>query len=661
MTAAVKGHASTITAGMRYRFGPFVADGTTYQVSNAGRTLDLTPKLLDLLFCFLERPASLITKEALLETVWPGANVTDNALAQAISELRLALGDRPSNPQFIKTVARRGYRFVAEVTVDDERPGDAALVETAPPPVAAGATDGAPSRRRRVMVLDFENVTGSADVAWLSAGIAETVANDLAALGSLRVIDRWTVVQTSHREGRTPGELASVLGADLVVTGSFQRSDTALRITARVVDRETGASVAEAKVDGPLSEVFALQDGIAAAFARELGGEAGDSSVKTGRDTTSLEAYRAYTEGWLKIESLDTDLVAASIRDFERAVAADSSYALAHTGLANAAFVAYEMTRTLRAPNTAALRAGVDHARHAIALDPHLAEAHATLSFLLAASAEFDAARAAAATAVSIEPDSWRHQYRLGHASWGQARLNALDRAAALNPRFPYAQFEACMVHVARGDLDTAARLAAQGVADQDRQARSGHRFPAIGFHWLRGALAAAGGRQDEAIEQFDRELSQVDARRLYGPEYGALALIGRGHAEMSLARTEVAVTSFAAARDHVPGHGRAHLGEAVAQTRLGHRAEAEEHWREVEASIEAFGQSGRRHEEAFLAACADACRGDLDRAVAHLDRLLALGPASFYGWTIPLEPFLRPLAADTGFRQVLNTLSQRS
>src|SRR4029079_7554118 len=100
---------------MRYRFGPYEADRVSYRVTRGNQTVELTPKLLDLLFYLLERPATLVTKEALLDGVWPDANVTDNALAQAISELRDALGDVTSAPTYIRTVARRGYRFVASV------------------------------------------------------------------------------------------------------------------------------------------------------------------------------------------------------------------------------------------------------------------------------------------------------------------------------------------------------------------------------------------------------------------------------------------------------------------------------------------------------------------------------------------------------------------
>jgi DNA-binding winged helix-turn-helix (wHTH) protein len=85
------------------RFGPFLVDRTAYGVLRGAEPLDLTPKLLDLLFHLVDHPGTLITKEELLEALWPDANVTENALAQAMSELRQALGDAAVAPQFIKT------------------------------------------------------------------------------------------------------------------------------------------------------------------------------------------------------------------------------------------------------------------------------------------------------------------------------------------------------------------------------------------------------------------------------------------------------------------------------------------------------------------------------------------------------------------------------
>src|SRR6187399_2029271 len=191
---------------MSYHFGPFVADRASYRLLKNGVAIELTPKTLDLLFFLLERPATLVTKEALLDGVWPSANVTENALAQAISDLRDALGDRPSSPIYILTVARRGYRFVAPVeAVDDRRPTSAAVTASPTP--------------KSIAVLDFVNVTGDPDVAWLTAGIAETVTSDLTSLDHFRVIDRWRVVQAARSSGAMH-TVGAAVGAALMVTGS---------------------------------------------------------------------------------------------------------------------------------------------------------------------------------------------------------------------------------------------------------------------------------------------------------------------------------------------------------------------------------------------------------------------------------------------------------
>ena len=156
---------------MTCRFGPYEADRTTYRVVRDGQTVDLTPKLLDLLLYLLERPATLVTEEELLDAVWPGANVTDNALAQAVSELRDALGDRAASPSYIKTVARRGYRFVAPVeTVDAAKPLPTASGPgrtVLPSPVANPNDDDQP---RTVVVLDFDEFDGFSDHLELDTG-----------------------------------------------------------------------------------------------------------------------------------------------------------------------------------------------------------------------------------------------------------------------------------------------------------------------------------------------------------------------------------------------------------------------------------------------------------------------------------------------------------
>lgn len=635
------------------RFGPFTADRTTYRVFHGGRALDLTPKLLDLLFHLLDHPAALVTKEALLDAVWPGANVTDNALAQAVSDLREALGDDAGNPTYIRTVARRGYRFVAPVEVDTASPAAA----PGPAPKAERPSGDA---RPALAVLDFTNVTGDPEVAWLGAGIAETVTSDFADFDRFKVVDRWRAAQ-AQRPGASMQELAAAVGASLVVAGSYQRSGPSLRITARLLNPITGDALADVKVDGRLQDVFALQDGIAAAFARELGAALPPRESRLGvRETASLDAYRALTEGWLKLESLDTTLAAAAIADFQRAIAIDPRYAAAYTGLANAEFIVYEMSRATTAPDAAALAAGIAHARHALDLDDRLAEAHATLSFLLTSANEFDEARAAAARAVAIEPDSWRHQYRLGHALWGEARLRAMSRALAIYPRFAYAHFERVMVLVARGDLDGAVAGIQQALSTIGG-VNGGDRFPAIAFHWLQGAILFARGRDSSARAEFEREIARIDRRRLYGPEYAAIARTACGHAALAADDGAAAVAAFEAALVEIPEYPRAWLGLAQAHQRGGDRAAEASARQRAGQGLDRLAAQGRRLEAAFLSACDAAARGARDEAADRLHRFLDDAPPSALGWTIPIEPSFRPLHGHPGFARVLSRLAERA
>jgi DNA-binding winged helix-turn-helix (wHTH) protein len=106
-----------------YRFGPFRLDAADCRLFRDDAIVDLSPRLVDVLRLLVARPGELVTKEQLLETVWPDVIVTDNALARAISDIRHALGDSPANPVYIQTVTRRGYRFLGQVHASTRRPG----------------------------------------------------------------------------------------------------------------------------------------------------------------------------------------------------------------------------------------------------------------------------------------------------------------------------------------------------------------------------------------------------------------------------------------------------------------------------------------------------------------------------------------------------------
>jgi len=637
-----------------YRFGPFTADRVGYQVLRDGKPLDLTPKLLDLLFHLLDHPATLVTKEALLDALWPDANVTENALAQAMSELRDALGDEASAPTFIKTVARRGYRFIAPVTrLDDSASGHTAAPRDGVEPDADDA--------RTIAVMDFVNVTGDADSAWLGTGIAETVTGDLRALGHFRVIDRRRVTEAARRTSGSLQDVSANLGAQLAVVGSYQRMGDRIRITARVVDVVSGEALADAKVDGPLDGIFALQDQVVAQFSKELGvPDARSGRAGTGRETPSLDAYRAVSEGLVRLESLDVRLITQAIADFERAAATDPRYALAYTGLASAEFAFYESTRSENEPAQETLDKAERHARHAVELDDGLAEAHATLALVLVSAWKTDEACSAARRAVALEPSNWRHQFRLGHASWGERRVRALTSTLSLYPDFAFAHFQIAMVHVARGHLVEAETVLRQGAAVQDRQLRKGGRYPALGLHWLLGLVRLAQDDVDEAIRELDREGTLAEPHRLYGREYAMAALTGRGSALLRAGRAADAAAAFERALDLFPHHAPTHLGAALAHRASGSRAAADAALARADSALATLTRT-RPVEAAIVRAESLAVRGDAAGAHAALGHVLRDAPPGFAGWTLSVEPLLTKLHDTQAFTDIFWQLADRA
>jgi DNA-binding winged helix-turn-helix (wHTH) protein len=264
-----------------------------------------------------------------------------------------------------------------------------------------------------------------------------------------------------------------------------------------------------------------------------------------------LAPHRAFVEGRAALETLEAGQVARARDAFENAIAAAPDYAAAHVGMANALMMRFEMTRTDASPDTGSLVQSVHHAREACRLDARSAEGWATLGFVLGRTGARVDALAAAGRAVALEPDNWRHHFRLANIAWGEERLRAAHRTLALLPEFPLAHWLAATVYVARQVFDEAERELGAGLASESARAK----FGAVALHWLRGLIHLARGDDGRALEDFENELACESSGHLYSRECCANTWYAVGALRRRQGRHDEAVAAFHEALARVGAH----------------------------------------------------------------------------------------------------------
>lgn len=374
------------------------------------------------------------------------------------------------------------------------------------------------------------------------------------------------------------------------------------------------------------------------------------------------DPFRELVRGRLALESLDATRLDEAAAAFELAVAAMPTYAAAQTGLASARFLQYESTRAANTPARDVLAQALSHARRACELDPALGEAWATLGFVLAAAGDVEEARAASRRAAALEPSSWRHQFRLGLATWGEERLRACDRTLTLMPDFAPARFSAAMVFVARQAFAPALAAAEEGAAAQARQGtHAGALFPAIGLHWLRGLLLLREARIGGALRSFAREIDDLRDGQIYAAEFRVNAQVSAGFAHLAAGDPAGGVDAFRLALETLPRNGRALIGlyQALRETSLA--PEAERLNPQIDRAIRELAAGQRLGEAAMVRAAALLARGDSDGAMATLLHLLEAAPPGQVGWLIPIDPALAPLRGHARYPALAALLAARA
>ncbi len=264
-----------------YEFGGFRLEASRrLLIGPDGAPVALTPKALDTLMYLIEHRGTVVTKEALLEAVWPDTEVEENNLNQNISVLRKALGGRRNENRFIVTVPGRGFNFVASVASVATRPGS--------------APTGASTPVKTVAVLPFRPLAIADSDPPLELGMADTLIARLSTIRSLAVRPISSVRKCTEADV-DPLLVGRQLGVESVLEGSLQKYGQKIRVTARLLDTASGKALWAGIFDEQFTDIFTLQDSIAEKVlkALELQVSEVDKTRLTKHHTVNVDAYPA--------------------------------------------------------------------------------------------------------------------------------------------------------------------------------------------------------------------------------------------------------------------------------------------------------------------------------------------------------------------------------
>lgn len=409
---------------IRLGFGVFEVDLRAGQLTKRGLRLRLQEQPFQVLAMLLEKPGELVTREELRSRLWPSTVVDfDHGLNKAISKIREALGDSVESPRFVETVARRGYRFLADVAVIDTADGqrEAAPDDLARPnPAFVDLTHAGALPKRSLgpyawrllgfilalvltaslswifyfrnqsspkilslAVLPLENVSGDASQDYFADGMTDELITHLAQISALRVVSRTSVM--TYKGVRKPlAQIGGELNVDAVVEGSVLRSGERVRITAQLIRVPADKHVWAQSYEGDIRDTLALQNKVARAIVEQIRVTLNrhERAALEHAKAVNPEAFQAYLAGRYFWNKRTGDGLKKAIDYFNQAIEKDPNYAQAYAGLADAYALSGDWEYGILSPEDAFPKAKAA-ATKALALDDNLAEAHTSLAFVL--------------------------------------------------------------------------------------------------------------------------------------------------------------------------------------------------------------------------------------------------------------------------------------
>jgi len=433
-----------------YRFGTFALDTELLELRSGQGPVMVEPQVFSLLAYLIENRSHVVSRQELIDTVWEGRIVSDDTLNSRINAARRAVGDTGTAQAIIRTLPRRGFRFVAEIdAVASPSPGRApsandlpasagpevSLQQKAPPPLPD---------RPSIAVLAFANLSGDKEQEYFSDGITEDIITELSRFSELFVIARNSSFQYKGK-ATDVRQVGRDLGVRYVLEGSVRRGGDRLRISAQLIDAVTGGHRWAEHYDRKLDDVFAVQDEIVRMIVAILAAHVRKAETERARTKppNSWQAYDYYLQAFDVLASFTASFNVQDLGEMRRLIqlslAIDPNYARSYVILSATYLAAWAYPLNSEFLNPGVLDQAHQLVRKAVQLDADLPIAHASLGHALMAKGQHEASVAEFERAIALNPNYV--DYRIGaalmYAGDSRRAIDVLETCMRLDPIHP--------------------------------------------------------------------------------------------------------------------------------------------------------------------------------------------------------------------------------
>ena len=279
---------------MRYIFEEYAFDTDRRELHRGADVVAVTPQVFDLLDYLIRNRERVVSKDDLINAIWNGRSVSDAALTTRLNAARTAIGDSGEEQRLIKTLPRKGFRFVGPVREAQGPAGAATADNPIEPPRPALTLPDKPS----IAILPFTNLSSDPEQDYFADGMVEDIITALSRFKALFVIARNSSFTYKGRAVDVK-QVGRELGVRYVLEGSVRKAANRVRITGQLVDTATGAHLWADRFDGGLGDIFDLQDQVTESVVGAIAPAVEKAEIERAKrkPTESLDAYALYLRG----------------------------------------------------------------------------------------------------------------------------------------------------------------------------------------------------------------------------------------------------------------------------------------------------------------------------------------------------------------------------